>query len=331
MCGVSGYAYDFECYMGKSDNILLPGEQDCGASGNVVIRLTRHLPPHVNHKVYFDNYFTSPDLQIFLAKKGIWSVGTVRQNRVPHCTLKSDAALKKLGRGSLDEKVSIVDGLEIAAVRWFDNRAVTLISTFAGCEPVTEVTRWNSKTHSHEMVTCPSIVTVYNKHMGGVDLMDSLIGLYRIKIRSKKWYHRLFFHFVDMAIVNSWLLYRRNVNTDERHILKLHEFKSHVAGVLCRAEEKPTSRRGRPRASANDEDDGQGSTLSLSSKKTVTCNPLDEIRYDGSGHLPKMTDQRCRCRLEGCHSQSRVMCIKCNVHLCVLKGDCFIKYHSSSM
>jgi hypothetical protein len=43
--------------------------------------------------------------------------------------------------------------------------------------------------------------------MGGVDLLDSLLGLYRIHIRSKKWYHRLFFHMLDVIICNAWLLY----------------------------------------------------------------------------------------------------------------------------
>jgi len=39
--------------------------------GNVVIRLSRNIPvrPNRNHKLFFDNYFTSPDLQVFLAKK----------------------------------------------------------------------------------------------------------------------------------------------------------------------------------------------------------------------------------------------------------------------
>ena len=135
-----------------------------------------------------------------------WNRRTVRQNRIPHSTLKSDVVLKKLGRGSLDEKVALVDDVEIASVRWFDNRAVTLISTFVGCEPISEVRRWNSRSKTYENVACPNIVAVYNRHMGGVDLMDSLIGLYRIKIRSKKWYHRLFYHFVDTAMVNACMV-----------------------------------------------------------------------------------------------------------------------------
>jgi len=88
--------------------------------------------------------------------------------------------------------MAVVDGIEISAVRWHDNRAVTLLSTYAGSEPVSEVTRWKNKAKTHEKVFCPNIVNAYNKHMGGVDLIDSLIGLYRVKIRSRKWYHRLF-------------------------------------------------------------------------------------------------------------------------------------------
>jgi hypothetical protein len=43
----------------------------------------------------------------------------------------------------------------------------------------------------------------YNKFTGGMDLMDLLIALYRTKVRSKKWYHSSFFHFLDMKVVNS--------------------------------------------------------------------------------------------------------------------------------
>jgi len=41
---------------------------------------------------------------------------------------------------------------------------------------------------------------------GTLGCANVLIGLYRIKLRSKKYYQRIFFHFVDTVVVNSWLL-----------------------------------------------------------------------------------------------------------------------------
>ena len=49
--------------------------------------------------------------------------------------------------------------------------------------------------------------------MGGVDKMDFLIQLYRIFIRSRKWTLRVIFHFVSVAVNNSWLEYQRDADT----------------------------------------------------------------------------------------------------------------------
>jgi len=57
----NGFAYNFELYAGKDDNVLL----------------ARIVPSDNNHKSYFDNYFNSPHLQIHLASKGILSLRTV--------------------------------------------------------------------------------------------------------------------------------------------------------------------------------------------------------------------------------------------------------------
>ena len=40
----------------------------------------------------------------------------------------------------------------------------------------------------------PEIVTIYNGHMGGADLIDSQVCYHQIKVRSKKWYYYLFFY-----------------------------------------------------------------------------------------------------------------------------------------
>lgn len=229
LSGKSGFAYDMEVYTGQENHVLAE-EKDCGPSANVVVRLARTIPP-VGHKLYFDNYFTSIDLLVYLEHQSIQSVGTVRVNRLQGFSAKSDKDLKKIGRGSMAEYTTDVDGVTITFVQWYDNKVVNLLSTYVGTEPRIKVMRWFSAQKARKEIDCPQIISIYNQHMGGVDLLDSLMGLYRITIRSKKWYHRLFFHFLDMAVVNAWLLYRRALsqqnNTSE--VLRLAEFKAQIA------------------------------------------------------------------------------------------------------
>ena len=95
----------------------------------------------------------------------------------------------------------MIDGVDLCAVNWFDNRGdnrgVTLLSPYAAIEPITNIQRFDRKANCHVQIDCPSIVRTYNQFMGGVDLLNSLLALYKIPVRSKKWYHRLIFHFID--------------------------------------------------------------------------------------------------------------------------------------
>ena len=99
--------------------------------------------------------------------------------------------------------------------------------------PVAHISRFEPKAKERVNVPCPSIVSTYNKFMGGVDLLDSLLSLYRIHIRSKKWYHKLFFHFLDVTVVKSWLMHCRGVTGNEGK-LRLREFKMILANSLMR-------------------------------------------------------------------------------------------------
>jgi hypothetical protein len=234
LSGVSGFAYDFEVFTG-AQHIVQTNEVDCGASSNVVIRMCRTVTEGVGHKVYFDNYFTSMRLLSFMEGRSIQCVGTVRPNRLPGVKGPTEKEMKKCGRGSVHELITTVDGVDISYVRWYDNRVVNIVSTFVGSEPLTRVRRWCRKEKVYTDIDCPQVITVYNKHMGGVDLLDSLMGLYRIQLRSKKWYHKLFFHCVDMAVVNAWLLFRRSLNQQgkEQSVIPLAEFKAQVAeGII---------------------------------------------------------------------------------------------------
>jgi hypothetical protein len=79
--------------------------------------------------------------------------------------------------------------------------------------------------------------------MGGVDLMDSLIGRYRIIMRSKKWYIKIFYHFLDMTVVNSWLMYKKVTG----NTMPLSKFREHLSvtliqsGIAKRGKGRPSS------------------------------------------------------------------------------------------
>lgn len=88
------------------------------------------------------------------------------------------------GRGMFEERVCCVDGADLSAVAWHDNKVVTILSTFPGSEPPGEAKKYFAKEKVHKLIKCPSVVLTYNVHTGGVDLLDSILGYYRMKIRS---------------------------------------------------------------------------------------------------------------------------------------------------
>ncbi|GBP33290.1 hypothetical protein EVAR_30878_1 [Eumeta japonica] len=65
LSGVSGFSYDFDNFAGDQSNTYPDDAPDLGVSGNIVARLTETVPRHVNHKIFFDNWFNSPNLQHF--------------------------------------------------------------------------------------------------------------------------------------------------------------------------------------------------------------------------------------------------------------------------
>lgn len=83
--------------------------------------------------------------------------------------------------------------------------------------------------------------------MGGVDILDSLIGRYKIIIRTTKWYMHIFYHLVDLTIVNSWIVYTNSKNQIDRkeNDLTVAEFKMEIAEYFCKIGYDFLTKRGR--------------------------------------------------------------------------------------
>ena len=138
------YLWIFFLYQGKGVSII--GDDNCqhlDVGGKVVMRLTKTLPKGTT--IYMDRYFTSvPLLDALHVISECQAVGTIQKGRIPkECNLKSDNIMRREGRGSVDQAVRN-DG-QIAIIKWFNNRPVTLISSKQGKIPQDQCRRWSKK------------------------------------------------------------------------------------------------------------------------------------------------------------------------------------------
>ena len=212
---------------------------------------------------------------------------------------------KKLERGLYNELFSN-DG-KLCVVRWLDNKPAHLLSTYLRSSPLLQVNWWSKIQKERIDVPCPQIVGEYNQNMGGVDLADMLLALYRIDRRSKKYYNRIVYYLFGVCRVNSWILYKFNIDEN----VTLLEFTLQVSLSLMRA----------------------GKSLQVNnnySRRTVQ----EDIRYDGIRLIPFIVNDapRQRRKAKECNNRTFIICKKCQVHLCIMNSkpirNCFSDYHT---
>ena len=191
-----------------------------------------------------------------------------------------------------------------------DNKAVNLIYSFVGVEPVKTVRRWDRKQGMYVAINRPAIIERYNQHMGGVDLLDSLVSLYKPKVKSRRWYMYIFWYTVVMVVVNAWSSYKKVCMNSNQRPMKLSMFVNAVADTLVKP---PSVRIGRPPLSAIL--CPQIRSIYTPKRKRIS----NEARHDGIGHLPCFGEKRQRCKLSGCDGIIYIMCSKCEVNLCFVR------------
>ena len=138
-CSPSGLLHDFEVYQGRVEGRK---KSEYGVGGSAVLKLCETLEKHAQYKIYADNFFTSIKLIEKLSADGFLYAGTVRQNclgKALKSKLLPEKDLSRNGRGSYDVRVESTRS--IVCLRWLDTRAVTMLSNYAGAEPMLELTK----------------------------------------------------------------------------------------------------------------------------------------------------------------------------------------------
>lgn len=95
---------------------------------------------------------------------------------------------------------------ELMALKFKDKKAVYMLSTIHANSMVHRPDR----RHRNQRQSTPTCISEYNKYMGGVDRTDQLMQPYEIPRKSMKWYKKVALHFIQLAMLNSYIVYQKD-------------------------------------------------------------------------------------------------------------------------
>ncbi|CAK1591024.1 unnamed protein product [Parnassius mnemosyne] len=248
----------------------------------------------------------------------ILACGTVNVTRKHLPTLKEDT---KLERGEHDYRVSDTN---VTVMKWKDKRVVHLLSNYHDPQNVSTVIRKERNGDSNQ-IACPEVVKDYNANMNFVDKFDQLKSCYAIERKSRKWWHRIFFHFLDCALVNSFVIYKNLQKLDHMGLsrLTMKEFRRSVyQSILAPAFVNKRSYGSNISSPAH-------SPIPVLIKRHKSTVP-QEIHLESSRHQPQQGTSRrcCKCSIKSQPVRTVWECSMCKVPLCLRKGKtCFADFH----
>ena len=152
--------------------------------------------------------------------------------------------------------------------------------------------------------------------MGGVDRSDQLRSYYSACRPSKKWYKYLFWLIFDLSLVNSFIIFKENVQRRGRRTLVDFRFalaKQLIAGFSSRGKQKAHN---------------EAAALEVT---TTPENATGHFIIRREGNARK---RHCiQCKKDGCKTSSNraketiYECAQCGIALC--KDPCFLQFHSA--
>ncbi|XP_059213262.1 piggyBac transposable element-derived protein 4-like [Centropristis striata] len=295
----SGYTWDFNVYTGKSQFA-----SGVGLAYDSVMSLVKTAYLGSGFHLYVDNFYTSPKLFKDLFSLNIGACGTYREGRRGCPRTETNALKKSDPRGSIRW---LREG-PLLFVKWMDNREVSVCSTVHEVFSGSSVRRRVRSKDGHvaiKHIPCPAPVLDYNRHIGGFDLSTQC---YSVHHKSMRWYQTLFFHFLDIAATNSYLLHKELCREKQEEPMSHRAFLQELTAQLCGV--------------------------------TVTTAPAQAH----SGHLPiaiseqsdiskrasygRRTCVHCR-KTKQVRQSTPWKCAECDVALCVIADrNCFRDWHN---
>ncbi|XP_046728478.1 piggyBac transposable element-derived protein 4-like isoform X2 [Silurus meridionalis] len=291
------YTWDFFIYEGTSPEISSP--QNHGLSYESVMALIDEKMLGTGYKLFVDNFYTSPELFQDLLKKNIFACGTIRPSNAGYPKTITNKLPNKAPRGT---HRWLREG-NLLFVEWKDTKEVHMCSTIhKGTESSTVQRKVKGKDGQWKNLDLPvpECVVEYNRYMGGVDVSDALIGYYTVLHKTRKWYQSFFYHFVDIAIVNAFILHRETACAKNQKPMTQKQFREKLIEEL--------------------------GALVLSNFPPPPSPLPEDMRHLPGNFASHSTKGRRTCKV--CQQKTPVYCKTCLVPLCFQpKRDCFSAWH----
>ena len=256
-----------------------------------------------------------------MGERGFGACGTVRIDRkgMPEVWQTSKKGKKnktknpkapKLQKGEI--RTQNLGTSVVLALQWMDKKLVSMLTNLHNNTTVTKTRRTREGQNHREQVVKPLCIDEYNHYMGGVDKSDQMLSYYGFNHKTLKWTNRVAFHLLDLAIVNSYILYKLS-KQEKKH--KTHsQFRIDLAKNLLL-------------------------TAGAEEETGLPTHPLPEPgeRLHGR-HFPCKLPQResgkqsqrecivCSQQKKNGRKTTTYACKSCNVALCIV--PCFELYHT---
>lgn len=283
---------------------------DLAFTARVVLQLCTTLLETTNgngYHLYTDRFYTGYDLAQELLTMGIHTTGTVMANRkgLPKQIKKN----KKLKITKHDVLAFRKDD-NTMVLCWKDKRNVFLLSTLHN--PSTVLVNRKITRGVPEEFQKPVAIVDYTANMGAVDRADHYCASYGFTRKSIKWWRKMFFWLLEVAIVNSFLLCNMNRVREGLKPLGHLKYRKNLLVQLVGDVRNNPKKRGRP--STNDEEERLRkiphfiqSNEKSNSKDCAVCSNR---------------------QVKGGRRETVFFCETCTRKPGLHPGECFKKYHT---